>query len=170
MNTLPLLPPSQQSLFDRFHNVAFGFDTLWNNLNDIQTQNPAFPPYNIEYQRSDTGDYSKITITAAVAGFNENDIKISMTENMLTITGNKTQESKDESKAYVHRGIANRNFERKFALGQYLEVQSAEMKDGLLTINLERIIPEHAKPKTIPINTDAKAIDSTKVKSIKKTS
>lgn len=115
---------------------------------DAATRNEkqsTYPPYNIELLGED-----KYRITMAIAGFGENDVDIQVQENTLTITGNKKTASKEERK-FLHKGISERNFERKFQLGDHVKVLSADMEHGLLNIDLERVIPEAMKPRKIEI-------------------
>ncbi|WP_100656755.1 Hsp20 family protein [Alteromonas flava] len=104
----------------------------------------AYPPYNIELVGDD-----KYRITMAVAGFSKDDVSIEVQENSMTVTGSK--ESKDEERKFLHKGISERNFERKFQLGDHVKVLSADMENGLLHIDLERVIPEAKKPRKIEI-------------------
>jgi molecular chaperone IbpA len=116
--------------------------------NEKQT---TYPPYNIELVSED-----KYRITMAIAGFSESDVEIMVQENTLVVTGNKptvnTDNSTNESaKQYLHKGISERNFERKFQLGDHVKVLNADMQNGLLNIDLERVIPEAKKPRKIEI-------------------
>lgn len=104
---------------------------------------PSYPPYNI-IQVDDEETY---LIEIAAAGFTKKDIEITYRSNELTVSGKKNPDSAD----YVHKGIASREFEQRFALAADVKVISAEMKDGILTIRLEREIPEHKKPRVIEI-------------------
>lgn len=106
--------------------------------------NSTYPPYNVI--KHDEDEY---TIEIAVAGFSKEEIEVKIEDHTLYIKGEvETEDAKDE---YIHRGIANRKFTRAFALGEYIEISGAEMKDGLLKISLEKILPEEKKPKTIKI-------------------
>ena len=102
-----------------------------------------YPPHNLI--KIDEDNYR---IELAVAGFSKEDIQVSLHQNELTVFGDKED---DKETSFVHKGIASRNFRKIFALGEYIEVVGAEMKDGLLVISLERNIPEAQKPKTIKI-------------------
>ncbi|KGJ87507.1 Hsp20 family protein [Thalassotalea sp. ND16A] len=107
---------------------------------------PAYPPYNIESIAED-----KYRITMAVAGFVDAELDIESKENSLIVTG--TKAAKDEAdKNFLYQGIAERNFERKFQLGDHVKVVSAHMENGLLHIDLVREIPEALKPRKIAIN------------------
>jgi molecular chaperone IbpA len=112
----------------------------------MQVSNPSnggYPPFNLE--KLAEHDYR---ITLAVAGFTDRDIEITQQENALIVTGQKTEEDKAN---YLHRGIATRNFKREFVLGDRIEIKTAELKDGMLIIDLNEIVPEEAKPKKIPL-------------------
>ena len=102
-----------------------------------------YPPHNLIKI-----DEDNFKIELAVAGFSKQDISIDILENQLTVFGDKEE---TENNSFVHKGIASRNFQKFFALGEYIEVVEAEMKDGLLVISLKRDIPEAKKPKTIKI-------------------
>ncbi len=124
-----------------------GFDRLASMIeqvagldNDVTT----YPPYNIE--RLGDNDYR---ISMAVAGFAEPNIKIEVKEQVLTVTGEKPAEDKDRH--YLHRGIAGRTFQRRFQLADHVEVRGADLKDGLLHIDLVRNVPERLKPRQIAI-------------------
>jgi molecular chaperone IbpA len=106
----------------------------------------GYPPYNIERL-----DEAKYRITMAVAGFGENDLTIEVKENALMVRGDKkTDETKRQ---FLHRGIGQRAFERRFQLADYVEVTGAELKDGVLHVDLVRNLPERMKPRTIAIGT-----------------
>lgn len=116
--------------------------------NEKQT---TYPPYNIELVSED-----KYRITMAIAGFSESDVEIVVQENTLVVTGNKPtvnsdNSTKESAKQYLHKGISERNFERKFQLGDHVKVLHADMQNGLLNIDLERVIPEAKKPRKIEI-------------------
>jgi molecular chaperone IbpA len=134
--------------FKDFDKFFVGFDGHLNHLNQLAEavahNSTGYPPYNIT--KAGENNYY---IELAVAGFAEDDINIEYAENKLTVKGNNT---KPEYEGYVHRGIANRDFTRTFALNEDVEVKGAELKNGLLTIALERIVPEHKKPRKIAIS------------------
>jgi len=102
-----------------------------------------FPPYNVK--KVDEDNY---TIELAVAGYSREDLEIKVEKDTLTI---KSEKEKDEKSDFLHRGIAGRNFTQHFTLGEYMIVKSASLENGLLSINIERELPEEAKPKTIKI-------------------
>jgi molecular chaperone IbpA len=134
--------------------TTVGFDRLARTLDSLATdQAPSYPPYNIE--KLDENDY---VISMAVAGFSEDDLEISVQENTLTVKGRIVADESDEpaGRQYLHRGIATRAFERQFSLADHIKVADAKLENGLLHIALHREVPEEAKPRTIPIATDAK--------------
>jgi molecular chaperone IbpA len=127
-----------------------GFDRLADQL-DAAARNEAasgYPPYNIE--RTGENDYR---IEIAVAGFKPEELNVEVKENLLTVTGRKA--ANDETKQYLHRGLAERNFERKFQLTDYLVVVDADLSNGLLSIALKRELPEALKPRTVEIKSSA---------------
>jgi len=124
-----------------------GFDHLAQLLGDLaQSDAPNWPPYNIE--RLGENEYR---ITMAVAGFTPDDLRIEMKENTLTVSGSKPEKMAEGE--LLHQGIAARSFERRFQLADYVEVEKAELENGLLHIWLKRELPEAMKPKAIPIRT-----------------
>ena len=144
--------------FTPFFRNTVGFDRLFQMLDGVPTGNgevSTYPPYDIE--RTDENAYR---ISIAVAGFKPEELKIEVKESLLTVTGEKAA-ADEKGKAYLHRGIAARSFERRFQLADYVEVKGAEVKDGMLHIDLVREIPEKMKPRTIAIASakDAKTIE-----------
>lgn len=133
--------------FKDFEKYFVGYDDLIDRLNGIAeaaTRNQTnYPPYNI-YKISDS-DYA---IEMAVAGFNEDEIDIELTENKLSVSGVKKA---DIAVEFIHQGLSSRDFTRTFGLAEDVVVKGAELKNGLLTIALERIVPEHKLPKKIAI-------------------
>ena len=133
---------------DPFWRTSIGFDRLFDLINSnaqqLPTQEPGFPPYDI----TRTGDDS-YRITLAIAGFSPDEIAITAQQNLLTVAGNKPDDGKQE---FVHRGITGRNFDRHFSLADHVEVVGATCENGLLQIELVRRIPEAMKPRRIPIN------------------
>ena len=130
-----------------FHKFGIGFDNLFDDLQRV-TQNQSstnYPPHNV----IKTGE-NTVTIEVAVAGFTEGEIDISLDKRLLTVTGNK-QRDDDTKHEYLHRGISSRDFNQTFPLAEHVEVTSAAIRDGILTVLLEREIPESAKPKSIAI-------------------
>jgi molecular chaperone IbpA len=136
---------------------AIGFDRLANTLETIHNSNVSggYPPYNIELV-----DEDHYTITMAVAGFTTEDLEIEVRQNMLHVAGQRQEESSDRT--FLHRGIANRSFERNFQLADHIRVDSATIQDGMLEVKLIREIPEEMKPRRIEIQKRASnIIDST---------
>ena len=128
-----------------------GFDHLASMI-DAASQNEkqaSYPPYNIELLEED-----KYRITMAVAGFGQDDITIEVQENTLSVTGKKESKEAQNEKRFLHKGISERNFERKFQLGDHVKVLTADMEHGLLHIDLERVIPEAKKPRKIEIGSN----------------
>lgn len=121
------------------------FDRIVHQLDHASTQ-PNYPPYNIV----ETGEHSW-EVQLAVAGFSQSELDVTVTDGDLVITGEKT-DSIPEGHVYRHQGISARRFIRTFQLGEYVEVESAIAKDGVLTVKIQQIIPESAKPKKIAIN------------------
>jgi molecular chaperone IbpA len=126
-----------------------GFDHVASILEQLaaaDTDN-GYPPYNIE--RVDENNYR---ITMAVAGFSEDDLEIEVREGMLRISGTRSEKETDDSETvFLHRGIASRNFERRFRLAEYVEVSGAKLENGLLHIDLRRELPDAMKPRKIEI-------------------
>ncbi|MEZ8966933.1 Hsp20 family protein [Vibrio breoganii] len=132
--------------FTPLYRNAIGFDRLFNMMETSNAKNTSggYPPYNIEQQ-----DENKYRITMAVAGFADDQMDITQKENVLIVRGERKAE---EGKTYVYQGIAERDFERKFQLADYVKVIGATMENGLLHVDLEREIPEAMKPRKIAIN------------------
>lgn len=132
--------------FTPFYRSFIGFDHLANLMNAAarNEKQPAYPPYNIEITGED-----QYRITMAVAGFAEHELSIETEHNTLLIKGQKTD--KEDDRRFVHQGIAERNFERKFQLSDYIKVTGAQLSNGLLHIELLREVPEALKPRKITI-------------------
>ena len=140
--------------FSPLYRSAVGFDRLANLLeaaarNDGPT---GYPPYNIE-----TVGESAYRIEIAVAGFKADELNIEARENTLTVQGKKA--ANDDGRRFLHQGLAARNFERRFQLADYVVVTAAALADGLLTIELERQLPEALKARRIDIATGAQRIE-----------
>ena len=131
--------------FTPFRRSTVGFDRLFEMLENggVPGGMESYPPFNLEQDGED-----RYRITLAVAGFAQDEIDIVAQQNLLTVSGKKREE---DGRSYVHHGIATRSFERRFALGDYVQVKAAELRDGLLTIELVREIPEEMKPRRIEI-------------------
>jgi molecular chaperone IbpA len=121
-----------------------GFDRLFDLLeNGAHSTAETYPPFDLVQDGDD-----RYRITLAVAGFRPDEIDITAQQNLLIVSGRKDG---DEERGYVHRGIAARSFERRFVLGDYVKVHSADMRDGLLSVELVREVPEEMKPRKIEI-------------------
>ncbi|HDX8341546.1 TPA: Hsp20 family protein [Aeromonas dhakensis] len=131
--------------FSPLYRSAIGFDRLANLIESAASNgNAGYPPYNIEQ----LGD-SDYRISMAVAGFVQEELELSFQENLLTVKGNKQA---DTERNYLYQGIAERGFERRFQLADYVRVKGADLKNGLLHIDLVREVPEAMKPRKIEIN------------------
>lgn len=131
--------------FAPYRRSTVGFDRLFDLLETGTRGEDGYPPFDIERQGEDS-----YRITLAVAGFRPDDIEVVAQQNQLTVTG-KRAEDRDEGQ-YLHRGIAARPFERRFQLADFVEVRSADYDNGLLKIDLQRVVPEAMKPRKIEIS------------------
>lgn len=129
--------------YSPFYRSTVGFDRLLNLLDSASDQ--GYPPYNIE--RSDENNYR---VTVAVAGFAEKDLSVDVKDRVLTIAAKKEEAS--DKPSFLHQGIAGRAFERSFQLAEHVEVKAARLENGLLHVDLERIVPEEKRPRRITIN------------------
>jgi molecular chaperone IbpA len=137
--------------FTPLYRSVVGFDRLAALLDAASADSATgYPPYNIE--RTDENTYR---VEIAVAGFKPEDLTIEVKENLLTVQGRKV--ANDEARRYLHRGLAERNFERRFQLADYVVVTDAQLADGLLTISLKRELPEQLKARRIEIKSQAGA-------------
>ena len=135
------------SIFNQLRPLSVGFDDMFDHFEsmfDVPTIN--YPPYNIVK----TGD-NKFDIEVALAGFNKKDINVTSENNMLTIESKQDEKSKDKDGEVIHKGISQRYFKRSFTIADDVEVKGAELKDGLLKVSMEKIIPDAKKLKTIDI-------------------
>ena len=135
--------------FSPFRRSTVGFDRLFDMLENSslgQGQQENYPPFDLI--KKGENDYC---IELAVAGFKPEEIDITAQQNVLIVSGRKNEESDEKGSDYIYRGIATRSFERRFALADHIQVKGADMKDGLLSIDLVREIPEAMKPKKINI-------------------
>ncbi len=133
--------------FTPLYRSSVGFDRLASLLDHTlrtETSSAGYPPYNIEVEEE-----NHYRITLAVAGFTQDELDIHVEKGVLTIRGKKAPDTND--KHFLYQGIANRSFERKFNLADYVEVKSADLDNGLLSIGLVKEIPEAMKPRSIPI-------------------
>lgn len=148
--------------FTPLYRSAVGFDRLANLLESAarSSQENGWPPYNIET----TGE-NAYRIEIAVAGFKPEELTLEVKENLLTVTGRKTaNDDAGAGRTYLHRGLAERDFERRFQLADYVVVKGADLTNGLLSIELNRELPEALKPRQIEINTGQRLIEGKKPK------
>ncbi len=141
--------------FAPLYRSTVGFDQIANMIDRVTTSDgttPSYPPYNIE--KLDDDSYR---ISIAVAGFSDADLSVEVREKALIVSAKKGDEA--EGRKYLHRGIANRAFERRFHLADHVQVTGAAHADGMLHIELERQVPEALKPRQIQIVSDTKAIE-----------
>lgn len=127
---------------------AIGFDRIFNELNrafDAGTRSDNYPPYNV----IKTGE-TTYSVELAVAGFQDTELDVELTENILTVIGKRVRAEEDTAE-YIHRGIGQRDFVRTFTLADNMEVRGALVRNGILSVQLEQIIPEEQKPKKIAI-------------------
>ena len=142
------------SIFNNLRPLTVGFDNVFDQLEYMMEDRffekgtvGNFPPYNIVKTGENTYD-----VELALAGFNKNDIEVEYKENLLSVKSKKhDEEVKDDDGNVIHRGISKRMFSKVFTIANDVEVKGAELKDGLLKVSLERIIPDHKKAKTIDI-------------------
>ena len=141
------------SIFNSLRPFSIGFDNMFDQFESLlgdgglATQS-NYPPYNIRKASKD-----KYAIEVAVAGFNKDDVEVEYEDNLLTVKTKKVDKAveKDMDGEIIHRGISQRSFSRSFTIADDIKVEGAEIKDGLLTINCEKIVPEQKKRKLIPI-------------------
>jgi len=135
--------------FSPLYRSFIGFDHLAGLIDKASRadKQSSYPPYNVELLADD-----KYRITMAIAGFAEEELDIESKESTLVVTGTKAASASKIERKFLHQGIAERNFERKFQLGDHVKVIAAFMEHGLLHIDLEREIPEALKPRKIAIN------------------
>ena len=142
------------SIFNQLRPVTVGFDNVFDHFERMfeddftSFQAPSFPYYNIVKQGK-----NKYDIELALAGYSKDDIEVNLEEGVLTIKSKKEEKSedKDSDGEILHKGIAKRYFSKAFTIADDVEVKGAELKDGLLKVSLERIVPESKKPRTIDI-------------------
>ena len=138
------------SLFDNFNQLtpyAVGFDRMFDNLTryvDNNATSTGYPPYNIRKE----GDYNYV-IEMALAGFSREDLEIEVADGVLTIRS--VKEKSDDDVSNIYRGISHRKFVRKFTIADDIVVNSAKMENGMLSVDLERVVPEEKKPRLIEV-------------------
>jgi molecular chaperone IbpA len=133
--------------WDLFKDPFFiGFNREMERLSNVQlaSRQVSYPPYDLVKLNDDT-----FNLSLAVAGFSKENISVTVDNSTLIIKGDSLTESDEDNSEVLHKGIATRKFTRTFALGEYMEVTGAELKDGMLNIQVERIVPEDKKPKEI---------------------
>jgi molecular chaperone IbpA len=139
--------------FSPVYRSLVGFDRMANMIDAAASQaaksSAGYPPYNVARLSED-----KFQIELAVAGFSSDMIDIETHDGVLTVSGNQSPTAENDTVEYLHRGIAERGFERRFQLADHVRVSSASLTNGLLTINLVREVPEALKPQKIAIGTD----------------
>lgn len=149
--TTPLTPPTYPNTnlnLRDFKDFTIGFERQWGILETISTTiaKSTYPPYNIIKV-----DEDKYVVEIALAGFSKKEVTVVQREQTLTVSGEKSKSEKDDDTVYTHKGIGARNFTHTFALADYVDVTSAELLDGILTITLIREYPEEKKPRNIAV-------------------
>ena len=124
---------------------TIGFDSMFNRLEKLNEKQSGYPPHNVVKH-----DDNQFEIAIAVAGFSEKDLFVEQEENVLTIASKDVDLNGD--KEYIHKGIATRKFSKTFTLGEFIEVKEVSLVDGILSIYLEKNVPEEKRPKTFTIN------------------
>ena len=145
--------PTPQDL-QKMLGFTVGFDGFFNRLSTVDTAQNSYPPYNIRKLNE-----FQYVVELALAGFTKNDIEVELTEGTLTVRsvlkkdsgGDNDETSSNNEIGFVHRGIAKRAFSRSFQLSDDIVVKNADLQDGMLIVNLERVIPDEKKPRLIPI-------------------
>jgi molecular chaperone IbpA len=146
MTNLQIRTLDLPSFVNQVHRQTIGFDRMFDELNRqfASSRQDNYPPHNVVKL-----DDTHYVIEVAVAGFAQDEVNVELKENVLTVTGQ--QEKTDKEIEYLHKGISTRNFVRTFPLAEHIEVRGATIRNGILSIALEHIIPETLKPKTIAI-------------------
>ena len=139
------------SIFNQFRPVSVGFDNVFDHFEqmfegDMLSSMPSFPHYNIVKT-----DKNKYDIEIALAGYSKKDIEVNLEEGVLSIKSKKEDKEETKDGEVIHKGIAKRYFSKSFTIADDVEVKGAELKDGLLKVSMERIIPDHKKPRNIAI-------------------
>jgi len=140
------------SIFNQLRPVTIGFDNVFDHFERMFEDDfrglsvPNFPPYNIVKTGKNTYD-----VELALAGYSKKDIDVSLEDGVLTIKSIKEEKEDKEEDGVIHKGIAKRYFSKAFTIADDVEVKGAELKDGLLKVSLERIVPEHKQPRTIEV-------------------
>lgn len=138
------------------YRTTVGFDRMFDLLDNIgKSEATGYPPYNIERV-----DEDRYRVSLAVAGFSEADLDVELHENTLKIVGSRPDG--DETRTFLHQGIAGRSFERRFQLADHVKIEGASLVNGLLNIDLRREIPEAKKPRKIEINSNGAKVEMLK--------
>ena len=142
-NAFSMAPLFRNSVgFDRFSDL---FETALRN-----DSSGGYPPYNVEKRGEDS-----YRIVVATAGFQQDDLDLQVEKGVLTVSGSKRESTNEEGVTFLHQGIAQRAFKLSFRLDDHIEIKGANLSNGLLSIDLQRVVPEEAKAKRIPINGDS---------------
>ena len=142
-NAFSMAPLFRNSVgFDRFSDL---FETALRN-----DSSGGYPPYNVEKRGEDS-----YRIVVATAGFQQDELDLQVEKGVLTVSGSKRESMSDEGVTFLHQGIAQRAFKLSFRLDDHIEIKGANLSNGLLSIDLQRVVPEEAKAKRIPINGDS---------------
>jgi molecular chaperone IbpA len=141
--------------FTPYRRSTIGFDRLFDLLeNNTRTSTGEnYPPFNLERVAED-----RYRITLAIAGFKRDEVAITAQQNLLTVSGRKADQTDAQKSAVLHLGIANRSFERRFELADFIVVEGADLADGLLTIELRREVPDAMKPRRVAIGETAQPV------------
>ena len=145
------MPHKALSIFNQLRPVSVGFDNVFDHFEqmfegDMLSSMPSFPHYNIVKT-----DKNKYDIEIALAGYSKKDIEVNLEEGVLSIKSKKEDKEETKDGEVIHKGIAKRYFSKSFTIADDVEVKGAELKDGLLKVSMERIIPDHKKPRNIAI-------------------
>ena len=142
-NAFSMAPLFRNSVgFDRFSDL---FETALRN-----DSSGGYPPYNVEKRDEDS-----YRIVVAAAGFQQDDLDLQVEKGVLSVSGSKRESTSEEGVTFLHQGIAQRAFKLSFRLDDHIEIKGANLSNGLLSIDLQRVVPEEAKAKRIPINGDS---------------
>ena len=141
---------STLSLFNKLRPVSVGFDSVFDHFESLFNESPSlhtnYPPYDIV--KTDEHSY---VIELAVAGFSKKDIEVTVENGVLTVVSDREGKAETSGEEIIHRGISKRYFKKSFSISDDVEIRGAELKDGLLRISMEKIIPESRKRKEISI-------------------
>ena len=145
-NAFSMAPLFRNSVgFDRFSDL---FETALRN-----DSSGGYPPYNVEKRGEDS-----YRIVVAAAGFQQDDLDLQVEKGVLSVSGSKRESTSEEGVTFLHQGIAQRAFKLSFRLDDHIEIKGANLSNGLLSIDLQRVVPEEAKAKRIPINGEQPAL------------